>query len=284
MWCGLGAAWGFSFPRERLPYDLFHPAAVHPLSPAYVELSALTDVDSSTVAFVQDELATIFHFSMRTGKVERTLPFGAPGDMEGLTRVGVEYFALRSDGLIYRLREESGRLITLDTIRLNVPNRNIEGLGYDERYQRILISPKDIAKGPDHDERLLYAMDARAPNGRTEVVLRLDLNDLVAQAKARGVALPLRITPKGVTVPGLKLRYSSVALHPFTDHYYLLSAVDRTLLVVDRKGVLVDLKQLDATLLPKPEGITFLPSGDLVLSSEGKGSPPVIVRYTYQGR
>ncbi|MBL7965213.1 MAG: SdiA-regulated domain-containing protein [Flavobacteriales bacterium] len=249
-----------------------------------MELSALTDVDSSTVAFVQDELATIFHFSMRTGKVERTLPFGAPGDMEGLTRVGVEYFALRSDGLIYRLREESGRLITLDTIRLNVPNRNIEGLGYDERYQRILISPKDIAKGPDHDERLLYAMDARAPNGRTEVVLRLDLNDLVAQAKARGVALPLRITPKGVTVPGLKLRYSSVALHPFTDHYYLLSAVDRTLLVVDRKGVLVDLKQLDATLLPKPEGITFLPSGDLVLSSEGKGSPPVIVRYTYQGR
>ena len=36
---------------------------------------------------------------------------------------------------------------------------------------------------------------------------------------------------------------------------------------------------LDERLLPKPEGITFLADGDLVLSSEGKGRPPVVVRY-----
>ncbi|HNK69711.1 MAG TPA: hypothetical protein PKH36_13380, partial [Flavobacteriales bacterium] len=61
----------------------------------------------------------------------------------------------------------------------------------------------------------------------------------------------------------------------------LLSAVDRTLLVVDRAGKLIALEQLDEELLPKPEGITFLTNGDLVLSSEGKGGTPVIVRYAY---
>ena len=80
-------------------------------------------------------------------------------------------------------------------------------------------------------------------------------------------------------VPAVKLRLSSVAVHPATGHYYLLSAVDRLLLVVDRSARLVALEQLDAGLLPKPEGITFLPNGDLVLSSEGKGSAPVIARY-----
>ncbi|HNO04868.1 MAG TPA: SdiA-regulated domain-containing protein, partial [Flavobacteriales bacterium] len=96
-----------------------------------------------------------------------------------------------------------------------------------------------------------------------------------------GVSVPERTTDKGRVVPALKLRYSSVSVHPMTGHYYLLSAVDRTLLVVDRAGKLIALEQLDEELLPKPEGITFLTNGDLVLSSEGKGGTPVIVRYAY---
>jgi uncharacterized protein YjiK len=69
-------------------------------------------------------------------------------------------------------------------------------------------------------------------------------------------------------------------VHPSTNsHYYLLSAVDRNLLVVDRQGNLIDLVTLDVKLLPKPEGITFMANGDMWLSSEGKGRTPVLVRY-----
>ena len=269
-----------------LPYDLDHPSARFTLPDDLVEISALTDVDSSTVACVQDERGAIYFISLRDGRKIREVPFSGPGDMEGLTRVGGDYFALRSDGLVFRLRERHtapDRMDVLDTFRIDVPNENIEGLGYDERNNRVLVSPKDLMKGSKEgrDERVLYAFVPDDPAHRVEEVLRLRLSDLVAQATALGVSVPERTTDKGRVVPALKLRYSSVSVHPMTGQYYLLSAVDRTLLVVDRAGKLIALEQLDEELLPKPEGITFLTNGDLVLSSEGKGGAPVIVRYAY---
>lgn len=270
----------------RSPYDLAHPTDRFELPVELTEVSALTDVDSTTVACLQDEAATIYFLSLKNGAVVGTYPFSTPGDMEGLTRVGEAYYALRSDGLIFRLLMKDGGLSLADTFRLAVPNHNIEGLGYDDRTGRILISPKDFAKGSKEarDERVIYAMGPADPTHAVVPVLRLSVDDLITQAKAKGIAVPMRATENGGSIPALKLRYSSVAVHPLEDRFYLLSAVDRTLLVVDREGRLVDLVQLDPALLPKAEGITFLANGDLVLSSEGKGRPPVLVRYRYTGK
>jgi hypothetical protein len=36
-----------------------------------------------------------------------------------------------------------------------------------------------------------------------------------------------------------------------------------------------------ANVLPQPEGLTFLPNGDLLVASEGRGGPPVVLRFAY---
>lgn len=266
-----------------LPYDLRRPDAVFTLPAELAEISALTDVDDRTVACVQDEAATLYFISVTDGSVRSTLPFSGPADMEGLTRVNGDFFALRSDGLVHhlRMRAQQAALDVLDTFHLDVENRNIEGLGFDPVTGKVLVSPKDFVKGDKElrDERLLYAFDPADATHKVRVALRLSVAAVVAQARAAGIAVPERTTPNGRVVPAVKLRPSSVAVHPTTGHYYLLSAADRLLLVVDRSARLVALEQLDPGLLPKPEGITFLPNGDLVLSSEGKGSAPVIARY-----
>lgn len=267
-----------------LPYDLSAPSKVFELPAVLMEVSALTDIDSITVACVQDEQATIHFISLKNGAITQSVPFDGPADMEGLTRVGDDLYALRSDGLIYHLTGLGKGLVLRDTFRLDVPNKNIEGLGYDDRKARILISPKDFIKGSKEtkDERVLYAIDPKDPTHQVGTVLTLSLDALTAQAEQQKIDLPTRTTDDGRVLSALKLRYSSVAVHPFEDRFYLLSAADRTLLVVDRTGALIDLVLLDPELLPKPEGITFMENGDLLLSSEGKGRTPVLVRYRYQ--
>lgn len=274
--------------KSALPYDLHDPHPLLELPNVLVEISALTDVDSTTVACVQDEAASVYMLSLLDGHIKSSFTFGPPGDTEGLTRVGDRYFVLRSDGMVHAIRPAAGegRTVTvLDSFRLAIPNHNIEGLGYDERAHRILVSPKDVADKTNKEsrgERLIHAFNPDDATHEVRPVLRLSLADISAQATAMGIALPERQTPNGRVVPALRLRYSSVAVHPVTDHYYLLSAADRTLLVVDRQGRLVALEQLDAAVLPKPEGITFLANGDMILSSEGKGRTAVLARYRYQ--
>lgn len=266
---------------KAIPYDLRRPAQVFELPALLREVSALTDVDDSTVACVHDESASVYFLSIRTGTITDSVAFAGPADMEGLTRVGREFFALRSDGLIYRLSDRPSRLAVMDTFRVDVPNKNIEGLGYDDRSGMVLVSPKDFTKGSKEgkDERMLYAFDPHVPLKAPRVILRLSLEKLERQAAAKGIVIPKEKKGKGKERSVLKLRYSSVAVQPGTGHYYLLSAVDQTLLVVDRSGDLVDLVKLDPKLLPKAEGITFMPSGDMWLSSEGKGRTPVLVLY-----
>lgn len=262
------------------PFDLAKPSRTHILPAELQEISALTDVDEHTVACVQDEMAMIYLIDLRTGKIVRRIPFGPAGDMEGLTRVCQEYFALRSDGLMYRLSLLEGVAVVQDSMRLPLPDRDLEGLGFDERRGLVLISPKDFLKGDAHqrDQRLIHAFDPVTRRLLPEPVLSLSLADITAQAESKGMQVPRRTTKEGRSVNALKLRFSSVAVDPITDRYYLLSAVDRTLLVLDRQGALVALEQLPPKLFPKPEGITFMPSGQMVISNEGKdGRPNLLV-------
>lgn len=268
-----------------VPYDMDRPTQVFELPPLLMEVSALTDVDDSTIACVHDESGSVYFLSTHTGAITDSANFAGPGDMEGLTRVGPNFFALRSDGLVYRLGDRASGLPVLDTFRIQLTNKNIEGLGFDERTGMVLVSPKDFQKGSQEgkDERLIHAIDPEATGMAPRVILRVSLDKLVQQAEGLGIKVPKQ-KKNGKERSALKLRYSSVAVHPRTHHYYLLSAVDRTLLVLDRKGDLVDLVLLNPKLLPKPEGITFMPNGDMWLSSEGKGRSPVLVRYAINGQ
>ena len=270
-----------SVQTQPLPFNLNRPDAVLHLPESLTEVSALTDIDEHTVACVEDEQAVIYLIDLGTGRITGTRAFGMPGDLEGLTRVGLEYYALRSDGLMYRMTLGEREMNVLDTFRVRLPQDNLEGLGYDERRNRVLISPKGVMKGSPavRDLRAIYAYDAINRKLLPEPVLQFTVTGIIAQARAAGIIIPERVTPKGRTVPSLKLRFSSVAVDPLEDNYYLLSAVDRVLLVMDRNGRVVWLHQLNEQLFPKPEGITFLPSGAMLISNEGKDSRPNLLRF-----
>ncbi len=267
-------------------HDLSKPVAQFILPVELLEVSGLTDLDEYTVACLQDENATIYVVDIRDGKIKERHPFGPPGDMEGLTRVGDELYALRSDGLIYQLRRKDTRYAVVDSFHMQLGHRNIEGLGFDERKYLVLVAPKDILKGgPDtRDQRSVFAFDPATRKLLPKPVLTYSVKEIIRKAEAEGMKLPVRTTKNGRTVDALKLRMSSIAVDPVSDHYFLLSAVDQTLLVLDRNGAFAALHLLDADLLPKPEGITFLPNGDMLIATEGKKGPPRLVRYARQER
>lgn len=271
----------FLQPNGPIPYDLSKPSRVLQLPALLTEVSALTDLNEQVVACLHDEEGTVYTVDLRTAQVERLGAFAGMGDFEGLTRVGDRLFALRSDGLVFRCRWDHHGVQLEDTFRLDVPNQNLEGLGYHDKAGLVLVSPKDVLKGgPElRDRRVIYGFDPREQRPGVRELLRLSLADLTREALSRGLSIPTRTTDKGREVSQWKLRYSSVAVHPITGHYYLLSAVDRSLLVVDDEGAFVHLAWLDPAALPKPEGITFLPNGDLVLSSEGKGRAPSVLYF-----
>lgn len=265
-------------------YDLARADASFDLPAELREISALTDIDDHTVACVQDEHGWVFHIDLRTGAVTRRMLFGEDGDYEGLTRIGDALWVLRSDGLMLQLRAEGERLVVAGQFTLAIGHQNIEGLGYDARHNTILVSPKDVPEGGkvERGRRHVFAVDPATGAQVEGRALTMTLERVLADAARLGIELPMKTNRRGKERSDLKLRFSSIAVHPTTDQIYLLSAVDGALLVVDRQGALHAAHFFAPAQLPKAEGITFLQNGDLVLSSEGGDVPPRVQVFRYR--
>jgi len=293
-------------PADPVEYDFSRPLRTFALPAALREISAVTAIDADTVACLQDEKGVLFFVDVHDGRLREVRPFGPEGDYEGLARVGDDYWVLRSDGWLARLEARGPRLSIAESFELDTPNHDLEGLCHDPARGVLLIAPKDViatakkrtkrtkeerraesrgeeaegsSREPTRDRRVVFGWDLERRSLLPEPVLRLSLEELKRRAEARGHDLPTKTNKKGKERTVLRLLFSCVAVHPKTGEVYLLSAADHALIVVDRKGALRDLHLLDEDVLPQPEGLTFLPGGDLVLSSEGVDGPARLVVY-----
>lgn len=64
------------------------------------------------------------------------------------------------------------------------------------------------------------------------------------------------------------LKASAAAINPVTGDIYIISSVQKLLVVTDKDGEFKDLYKLDPTIYKQPEGIAFTPEGDMIISNE----------------
>jgi uncharacterized protein YjiK len=261
-------------------YEFGAPSRSLPLPHALREVSGIVALDAHTVACVQDEKGRLFFVDMSRGQVEQRVRFGPDGDYEGLAQQGDGYWALRSDGELLQLRPDGGGgLVVARRVRVQAAHAEFEGLCWDPRSGLLLVAPKSRPEDGDVELRPLYAVDPATGATQAQPFLTLDRGRVLAAARRLGVKLPIETDHRGRSRPTLRLHWSEVAVDPRSGNLWLLSGVDRAVVVVDRAGAVLGLHVFAADELPQPEGITFLPDGELVLASEAAGGTAVLRCY-----
>lgn len=256
----------FSAPRRDLALDR-----------ELREISGIAAVDQDTVACVQDEAGTVFFVDLPSGVVVRRVQFGPKGDYEELARAADGFWVLRSDGLLQRLAQ-AGRGYRVDReLRVGDAVTEYEALAYDSVTKAFLAVPKRAPEGWDKHERPVFTIEPSTGKRAPQPVFVLSRTRIVADAERHGITLPTREGKHGRERVELELRPSALAVQPTSGRLWVLSAADALLLVFERDGTLFAAHPLSRELLPQAEGITFLPKGDLVVSSEGRDGPARIV-------
>lgn len=245
------------------------------LPPELKEVSGIVAVDTRTIACVQDELGTIYFVDLPGELPVRAVPFGPPGDYEGLAKVGDDFWVLRSDGLLLQVAWSGTGLAIVASHRLPLPHGEYEGLCWQADAGHLLVLPKDRSGTRKRDRELVQAHAWVPATGQLlpEPVLTVHRS---AASKAVAALLPdhqLAEDADSADQRMLKLHCSEILGWPGREEYLLLSAVDRLLLRVDREGLVLGAKLLDASLLPQAEGMAWLPDGRLLVASEGRGGP-----------
>ena len=77
---------------------------------------------------------------------------------------------------------------------------------------------------------------------------------------------------------------SGIAIHPHYGEIYIISSVGKLLIVMNRRGKVLDVKELDPKIFRQPEGICFSPAGELFIASEGQGGKGYILKFNPHGK
>jgi uncharacterized protein YjiK len=269
---------------RSIEYNLSAPDKVYTLSASLREISGITELDQSTIACVQDEHGTIYIHDINTNQSIRKINFGGEGDYEGIARVDKSLYIQRSDERLTGIENFNSENYKKTVYETKIPGKDIEGLCYDKKNNRLLIVPKEISedKPENKGKRFIYGFDLASKKLVKDPVIKLDLKAVKKFAVDNNIKVPMKEKHGKKKEPDIEMRISEISINPVTGKLYALSGSERLLFVFDLNGNIEFLERLDKDLFPQAEGITFMQNGDMFISNEGKNSAATLLQFNFK--
>jgi len=243
--------------QVKLPYNLDNPVKYN-LPQSLFEVSGIVfnNGNADQVYAIQDEDGDLFHLGLED-KDAKFSKFGAGGDYEDLTIIKNQVIVLKSNGElhIFPLSEVGKPEVANVTKTKNlVPKAEYEGLASDEKTGTVYILTKESKADAKSKSTNIYAFQF-AEDGSLKASGEFSLShkeiaDLSGDKK-------------------VKFRPSALAKNPATQEWYILSSVNKMLLVTDANFKIKATYPLKTEYFNQPEGIAFDKDNNLYISNEG---------------
>jgi uncharacterized protein YjiK len=259
------------------PYDLNAPNSTFELDASLREISGLTTTPKpELLAGVQDEKGQLFYINKKTGQVTPSVIFAEDGDFEGIEFVGDTLWIAKSKGRLFKLWNLDKTPFDMATFKIeSLKKANIEGLGYDAKRNRLLLAQKG-EKTDAATTRSIFAFDLKNQTPSVSKVFEIGLSDFktfLADKKAKKYQHLVEDYVTNTVPTGVEWGPSGVAIHPPSGNIFILSSINKVLIITSPEGKVLEMVKLDKNRYPQPEGICFDPDGTMYLSSEAKDDP-----------
>ncbi|MFD0794094.1 SdiA-regulated family protein [Mucilaginibacter litoreus] len=250
-------------------YDLNNPIKYN-MPPELLEISgiAFNNGNAGTIYAEQDEEGKLFYF--RPGdKLPKYTKFGKRGDYEDVAILNNYAVLLRSDGSFYTfpISDIKARdAAHVKEFKKLLPAGEYEGL---HAAGGKLYALCKICKGVDHNKQCKGYILNLSTDGELS-----QSSDFVIDVK------------KIAAITGskkLKFHPSALAKNPLNGLWYILSSVNKLLVVTDGNWNVQQAYPINPNLFLQPEGLAFDSQGNLYISNEGnKATPGNVLLFEYK--
>ncbi|MGM9478852.1 SdiA-regulated domain-containing protein [Pedobacter sp. GSP4] len=238
-----------------LPYDLANPVKYN-MPQNLFEISGIVfhNGDPKEVFAIQDEDGDLFHLGL-TDKQSKFTKFGGKGDYEDVAILNNDVIVLKSNGELHSFpiaeiaKPEVANVVKTKDL---VPKAEYEGLAADEKSGLVYVLTKEIKKNKSGQTPIYafkYAGGKFTPSGEFNLADK-EIAALSGESK-------------------MKFRPSALAKNPATNEWYVLSSVNKLLVITDANFKPKATYPLKGSFFNQPEGIAFDRDQNLYISNEG---------------
>jgi uncharacterized protein YjiK len=233
-------------------YDLNKPFLMKlPVELDEISGLAFYNHDSSVFA-IGDEFGYLYKIPLTKGKPIRKWKFSNQGDYEDLVMVDKVFYVLQSNGNITAFTFDDHNQILSQQKEFPASGNEFEILYFNPHVFKLVLLCKDCETDK---KKALTAIYFNLLNKQFDDSAAIDVT-----------AIANMIGEKKI-----KFKPSAAAIHPITDELYIISSINKLLVVCDRNGKPKQTYPIDPGLFKQPEGITFTPQGDLIISNAAAG-------------
>jgi hypothetical protein len=218
-----------------------------------VELDEISGVafyafDTSVFA-IGDEFGWLYKIPLTTSKPIRKWKFSNQGDYEDLVMVDKVFYVLQSNGNITAFTFDDHNQILTQQLEFPASGNEFEILYFDPHIFKLILLCKDCETDKKKALTAFYFNLLYKRFDDSSAINVTAIANMIGEKK-------------------IKFKPSAAAIHPITKELYIISSVNKLLVITDAKGSVKQTLPLDAALFKQPEGITFTPDGDLIISNE----------------
>jgi hypothetical protein len=185
--------------------------------------------------------------------------FGHKINYEDIVVRDSTFYVLNSTGDLYAVRFGLDSPI-VQKFEFPRKGNEFESLYYDDSLQKLVIICKDC-KLDNHNSVSTYTFDIQS------------------QAFEESYVINSKKVMYEFGPDATRLKPSAATIHPITKDLYLLSSVNKLLLIANRDGKIREMYSLNPRIYNHPEGITFTPAGDMFISNEAARFTPATILY-----
>jgi hypothetical protein len=260
-------------PVSKLPgYDLDHPDKfIMPDQLLEISGIAFHNLDADTVYSIQDEDGRVFR--QRWGeKRQSNTKFSSKGDYEDIGIMKETVFVLKSNGSIFTFPFPDVRKEKTDSVKefkKILPKGEYESMYVSDADSKVYVLCKNCKVDAKKSTATGYIFDFHAETQELEEsgTFTIDLKP---------------IEKLGDEVKG-GLKASALGRNPATKEWYIVSSVNKMLVVTKPDWSVKSVHHLDSGTFNQPEGIAFDKSQNLYISNEGDDiSNGNIHKFNYQ--
>lgn len=238
-------------PSESPPlYDLNAPFTMK-MPEGLNEISGISYYAKDSSLFAEiDEDGILFKIFLNGSQKIQQWRYDKKHDFEDIVQHDSTFYVLISNGDIETLKFQGD---SLQHTKSKFPDADkktneFETLYYDDSLGLVML----CKNCEDDKKKVVTAFSTKPDSSIYDPLFQIDVKPIAEKTKD----------------DKLHFKPSAAAINPVTNELYILASVNKLLVIADRSGHVKNVYTLDPTTFNQPEGITFTPWGDLIISNE----------------
>ncbi|MBC7830049.1 MAG: hypothetical protein H7122_20050 [Chitinophagaceae bacterium] len=233
-------------------YNLNKPSVLK-LPSALDEISGIVyyPKDRSVLA-INDEVGWLYKIHLKDDPDIQKWKYSNGADFEDLVLYDSIFYVLESNGNIIRFKFIRPDSVDTNEFIFPAPGKNEFEILYHQ---------------PKTNKLIMLCKDCEIDNKNSLTAYSFNL-DSMAYSPSPAFVIDIRKIEELLDEKRLRFKPSAAAIHPITGELYVISSINKVLVVADINGTPRNVYKIDPKLYKQPEGMTFTSTGDMIVSNE----------------